>query len=299
MYLLLSGPAEHPYHSLFSVFGGRRIFTGFFLLLSGYLLSAVTGLRIFFTVITTALSWLLQLRTQEYQTLNLQFYNTRDDSRERNLLLAEKNQSLLEKQDSEIYAATLKERNRIAREIHDNVGHVLSRSILLVGALRTCNTQSELFPLLDNLDTSLNSAMNSIRTSVHDLHDDAINLEDTIHGMITDFTFCPVAFTYDMTPHVPKEIKYCFISVTKEAFSNIIRHSNATKVTLLMREHPALYQLCIEDNGTSFLSENLPGIGLSNMQERARSLNGTFQIIQNNGFRIFITIPKHYKTQGD
>ena len=59
---------------------------------------------------------------------------TRDDSRERDLLLSQKNKALLEKQDYEIYNATLKERNRIAREIHDNVGHVLSKFILMLGA---------------------------------------------------------------------------------------------------------------------------------------------------------------------
>ncbi len=55
-----------------------------------------------------------------------------DSSEERTLLLSQKNKALQEKQDYEIYNATLKERNRIAREIHDNVGHVLSRSILMM-----------------------------------------------------------------------------------------------------------------------------------------------------------------------
>ena len=50
----------------------------------------------------------------------------------------------MEKQDTEIYLATLKERNRIAREIHDNVGHMLSRSILMVGALKTVNQAENL-----------------------------------------------------------------------------------------------------------------------------------------------------------
>ncbi len=57
-------------------------------------------------------------------------------SEEHTLLLSEKNKALLEKQDYEIYAATLRERNRIAREIHDNVGHVLSRSILMTAACK-------------------------------------------------------------------------------------------------------------------------------------------------------------------
>ena len=72
---------------------------------------------------------------------------------------------------------------------------------------------------------------------------------------------------------------------------------------IIMREHPALYQLCIEDNGTAVSSaagraENgdadsfRQGIGLANMRERVRDLKGTFQIMEQQGFKIFITIPK-------
>lgn len=247
------------------------------------------------------LAFLLQSHTGQYEELASQFRKIQDDSRENHLLLTEKNQVLLEKQDYEIYTATLRERNRIAREIHDNVGHLLSRSILLLGAARTINRQEALHPLLEHLDTSLNSAMDSIRSSVHDLHDDSVNLEEAIQNLISDFSFCPVTLQYDIERTVLREIKYCFISVTKEALSNVMRHSNASQVRITMREHPALYQLCIEDNGTrrnaGFDKEqsNHGGIGLSNMKERVQALNGTFQITTEAGFRIFIIIPKEIK----
>ena len=222
------------------------------------------------------------------------------------LLLSEKNKALLEKQDYEIYAATLRERNRIAREIHDNVGHVLSRSILMTAACKTINKNEALDPLLGNLEESLNGAMNSIRSSVHDLHDDAVNLEDAIKGLVKDFSFCPVTLTYDMSRQVPREVKYSLISITKEGLSNVMRHSNADSVNILLREHPALYQLCIEDNGT--LGSKIPdiqtdadsnkmetvsgGMGLSNIRDRVKALGGTVQITQEKGFRICVTIPK-------
>ena len=234
------------------------------------------------------------------------FHQIRDDSEEHTLLLSEKNKALLEKQDYEIYAATLRERNRIAREIHDNVGHVLSRSILMTAACKTINKNDSLDPLLGNLEESLNGAMNSIRSSVHDLHDDAIDLEDAIKGLVKDFTFCPVNLTYDMSRQIPREVKYSLISITKEGLSNVMRHSNADSVDILLREHPALYQLCIEDNGTpengipdiqtgsdSNKAKNISGgMGLSNIRDRAKTLGGTVQITQENGFRIFVTIPK-------
>ena len=252
------------------------------------------------------LSLFLWLYAGKYQALYQDFHQIRDDSEEHALLLSEKNKALLEKQDYEIYAATLRERNRIAREIHDNVGHVLSRSILMTAACKTINKDEALAPLLENLEASLNDAMNSIRSSVHDLHDDAVDLEDAIKGLVKDFTFCPTALTYDMSRQVPREVKYSLISITKEGLSNVMRHSNADSVNILLREHPALYQLCIEDNGTS--GNEIPdiqtesdsdkmnnisdGMGLSNIRDRVKSLGGTVQITQEKGFRIFVTIPK-------
>ena len=252
------------------------------------------------------LSFFLWLYAGKYQTLYQDFHQIRDDSEEHALLLSEKNKALLEKQDYEIYAATLRERNRIAREIHDNVGHVLSRSILMTAACKTINKNDALDPLLGNLEESLNGAMNSIRSSVHDLHDNAVDLEDAIKGLVKDFTFCPVNLTYDMSRQIPREVKYSLISITKEGLSNVMRHSNADSVNILLREHPALYQLCIEDNGTP--GNGIPdiqteadinkekntsgGMGLSNIRDRAKALGGTVQITQENGFRIFVTIPK-------
>ena len=252
------------------------------------------------------LAFFLWSHTRQYEILTRNFRQSRDDSEEHALLLSEKNKALLEKQDYEIYAATLRERNRIAREIHDNVGHVLSRSILMTAACKTINKNEALDPLLGNLEESLNGAMNSIRSSVHDLHDDAVNLEDAIKGLVKDFTFCPVTLTYDMSRQVPREVKYSLISITTEGLSNVMRHSNADSVNILLREHPALYQLCIEDNGT--LGSKIPdiqtdadsnkmetvsgGMGLSNIRDRVKALGGTVQITQEKGFRIFVTIPK-------
>ena len=219
----------------------------------------------FYFLFGISLAFLLEYQNQSYETLHKLYQKTRDDSTELTLLLKEKNQSLLQKQDSEIYTATLRERNRIARDIHDNVGHMLSRSILMVGALKAINSSPQLSEPLDALDRSLNEAMDSIRQSVHNLHDDSVDLHQTLQNLIQDFQFCPVEFHYDIEPGTPIEVKYCFISITKEALSNIIKHSNASKVTISCHEHPALYQLCITDNGT--ISSKKNGLGLTNMRE--------------------------------
>lgn len=282
----------------------------------------------FWGILFFIVAFFLESRTEAEEKLRQDFMKLRDDSTEKNLLLEEKNHMLVEKQDYEIYTATLKERNRIAREIHDNVGHLLSRSILITGAAKAVNTSEAVSPLLDSLDSSLNQAMTSIRTSVHDLHDESVNLRESVEGLVSEFQFCPVSLDYDMGLEIPREIKYCFISIVKEALSNMARHSNATSAYVVMREHPALYQLCIEDNGkipessciSQSFSENRTsdsffgnprhpqntgwydfstqnrGMGLSNIHDRLAPLHGTVQITTDHGFRIFITIPKEQET---
>lgn len=246
-------------------------------------------------------AFLLAEEARAREELETALRRTQDDSTERDLLLTEKNRSMQEKQDYEIYAATLRERNRIAREIHDNVGHLLSRSILLVGAAKAVSQDAALAPTLDSLDATLNSAMDSIRTSVHDLRDEAVNLEEAVRSLVSGFTFCPVNFQYDAGRSVPRDVKYAFISISKEALSNIMRHSNATKAALTIREHPALYQLCIEDNGT-LIRKNESGMGLANMRDRVEKLGGSIHFSAENGFRILAAVPKRrqdYETDTD
>ena len=150
-------------------------------------------------------------------------------------------------------------------------------------------------PHLTTLKETLDLAMNNIRNSVHDLHDESIDLQNALQGLVDSFTFCPVHFQCDISKQIPKNVKYCFLAITKEGMNNIMRHSNASRVTLTVKEHPAFYQLLIEDNGTTSLhSDNVSdnGMGISNMKERAEALHGILHISTENGFRIFVSIPK-------
>lgn len=259
------------------------------------------------------LAVVLGRRTGRLGYLEQEMIRLRDTSTELNLVLREKNKNLMEKQDYEIYLATLKERNRIAREIHDNVGHMLSRSILQVGALGTIHREEPLHGQLGSINDTLNQAMNSIRESVHDLHNDSIDLKQAVmEATRTMGERYQITIDYDMSPEVPRNVKYCFVTTVKEAMSNIVKHSNGDRVTLILREHPGFYQLTVEDNGTagndkgsevwrgdaqSLLSGD-EGIGLNNMKERVEALRGTFRIRRDRGFLIFISIPKSESAAG-
>lgn len=216
-----------------------------------------------------------------------------DNTKEQDLLKAENYRILQENQDAAIYMATLKERNRIAREIHDNVGHLLTRSILQVGAVKAINKEEYLKQPLQQLHDTLNTAMFDIRQSIHDIHDDAIDLETAINDIIKNIEQIDIKIDFDMSKQTPKDIKYCFIAIVKEAVTNTLKHSDASDMQIILREHPGFYQLFIKDNGTIYHHQTFnQGMGLDNITNRVHSLNGTIKISQDNGFSIFVSIVK-------
>lgn len=249
--------------------------------------------KIFLWLILSGVAVVLAHHTGKLEELQQEMIRVRDTGTELNLALREKNKNLREKQDYEIYLATLKERNRIAREIHDNVGHMLSRSILQIGALGTIYKEEALREQLGGINESLNQAMNSIRESVHDLHDDSIDLRQAVEEATRDMKDkYAVRIDYDMSRAVPRNVKYCFITTIKEAMSNVVKHSDADQIEIVLREHPGFYQLLIEDNGSPKEKKAEDGIGLLNMKERVEALNGTIHINNEKGFKIVISVKR-------
>lgn len=280
-----------------------------------YILEALIGLillgaiddlgiiSIIFLLVIALLAHVMYYKSNRNENLSQQIKHIRDDSEERNILLAEKNKHLIERQDQDIYVATLKERNRIARDIHDNVGHMITRSILQMGALMTINKQEPLHSQLESVKNNLDVAMNNIRESVHDLHDESIDLKQAISDLmdeIRDSFECSV--DYDIGDNVDRKYKYAIIGIVREAVSNIIKHSKSDSVDIIIREHPGMYQLVVYDyvknkahSSTTDATKNInrtDGIGLQNMQDRVKSLKGNISIDESNGYKIFVTFPK-------
>jgi len=244
----------------------------------------------FLTGFLVGLSLLMADRERRLTKISSEFIRLRDTDREEKLSLQEKARTLIENQDAGIKIATLQERTRIAREIHDNVGHLLSRSLLQVGAMLTVKKEDESLLLLKE---SLDSAMQGIRNSVHDLRDDALDLEASVKQLLADYSSYRTIFEYDMAPEVPTAVTYCFLTITKEALSNIVKHSNGTSIHISMKEYTSLYGLSIGDNGTdSSIPGDNTGMGLDNMQARVAALKGTIRFSTQNGFHIFVSIPK-------
>ena len=255
-----------------------------------------------YIILISILSVILCIYTEEKNAIKREYKKLRDDSSEKNTRLRSQNVELIQARDTEIHNAQLSERNRIAREIHDNVGHTLSRAILQMGALLAIHKEEPIHSELEGVRATLDDAMNSIRSSVHDLHDDSIDvkgsilqLADSLNGKYN------VHMDIDIGDETPRTIKYAIIGITKEAVSNIIKHSTNSDVDIRLNEHPSMYQLIIYDynaNGkseksdTSKLSGSEPGMGLENIRGRVEAVNGKLNITTDKGFKIFVSIPK-------
>lgn len=247
----------------------------------------------------------LMAKKQENIDLLAEDYETfKRTSRELTQAQEAKSRSLMEKQDYEIRNATLKERNRISKEIHDHVGHVLSRALLQIGALMTLEKDPAILGGLDDLKSSISEGMDSIRASIHNMHDESIDLKTSLEELIFDFTFCPVDFTYEIQFPPKLKQKYCFIAIVKEGLTNILKHSNATSVSILLREEGNQYLLKICDNGTLSPGNQLKlikakarndysdGMGLQSIYDRVKSFYGSFSLQLEDGFHLTIMIPK-------
>ena len=251
------------------------------------------AIAIITTVLFIGIAWLIKRRTKALSDVKSEYAELRDNTKELSLQLENKNKELMEKQDYEIKLATLNERNRIAREIHDSTGHALSSSILQIGALMAISKDESIRDNLTSVRDTLSKGMDSIRQSIHNLYDESVDLYSEIHSLINNFSFCPVRLNYSIESNPDISITYCFIAIVKEALSNIIRHSNATSAVISLHEHPAIYQLIIQDNGTlrDYDPENDKGIGIKNIADRIGKLKGNVNIKTSKGFEIFISVP--------
>lgn len=250
----------------------------------------------------SALIWALMLflafymawKSHVLKKQNEEMKHIRDDAAEHNAMLAEKNKYLTTNQEKEIHIATLSERNRIAREIHDNVGHLLSRSILQLGAIMAIHKNEPVSGQLEPLKETLDNAMNNIRESVHDLHKESFDIKDAAKRLLEECKDYETSLDCDISMDADKEIKYAFLTILKEALTNVQKHSNATRVKVVLNELEEYYQMMVEDNGTGQVNVYNPagGIGLRNMEERVRALGGIITFSGEQGFRIFISVPK-------
>ena len=247
-----------------------------------------------------ALAALLALRTLQEETVRMSLHAVRDDLREKVLTLQDTNARLLQAQDHELRAAALAERTRIAREIHDGVGHLLTRLLLQVKALQVVHRDAPgVVDDLATLDDGLDEALDSMRRSVHALSDEGEELATSLNllGSRCGITAVSVDCPTDTEP--PAAVARCVVAVVREALTNAARHGSAHSARVAVTDYPAFWQVTVDNDGV-VPDEDEPavdghggsGLGLRSMTERVEALGGRVRITPRPRFTVFATIPK-------
>ncbi|MEO2502753.1 sensor histidine kinase, partial [Collinsella aerofaciens] len=269
---------------------------------------ALTVRTLLLTSILSVAAALLSLRTAQLEREQQRMRRTRDELQERALALEARNRDLADRQDYEVELATLAERARIAREIHDNVGHQLTRASLQAEALRVVHAdEPRVAADFTDVKRTVDEALQLVRASVHALNDNAtdlsVQLERIVEGARSDSG--PQIELEVLAEHTPANVANCFAAVLREALSNAMRHAHAKTITVRCMEHPSFYQLIVTDDGTGGVRTGARsatgGMGLASMRERVEALGGTFTAgsrVGASGWRVFATIPKQQGDEG-
>ena len=277
-----------------------------FALVADYRAGTLPARALLLTAILSVAATLLSLRTAQLEREQERMRRIRDELQERALALEARNRDLADRQDYEVELATLAERARIAREIHDNVGHQLTRASLQTEALRVVHA-NEPGVAADFADVkrTVDEALQLVRASVHALNDNAADLSVQLERIVenTRSDGGPQIELEVLAEHAPANVANCFAAVLREALSNAMRHAHAQNVTVRCMEHPSFYQLIVTDDGEGGVQTGgcgvAEGMGLASMRERIEALGGTFTAGPRagaGGWRVFATVPKQ---QGD
>jgi signal transduction histidine kinase len=198
--------------------------------------------------------------------------------------------------------ATLEERNRIAREIHDSLGHSLTAlNLQLETALKLWQSnpgKAETF--LATAKELGSKALNDVRQSVSTMRSNPLqeqsleraiaNLAENFHRSNGILPICQINLEYSLPP----EINTAIYRITQESLTNITKYAYATEVKLELATIRGNLRLIIQDNGRGFdLGQNTTGFGLHSMRDRTLALGGDFNInsTPGSGCKITVNIP--------
>lgn len=184
--------------------------------------------------------------------------------------------------------ATLQERNRIARDIHDSVGHALTaqkiqfKNALLFWRSNLEQAKEYVMEAKQLGYQALQEVSHSVATlRVEPLRDKS--LDTAIALLLQDFqhnTHLQPNCAIHLAAPLSTEIKIALYRILQEALTNIARHSAATQVTVQLNTQANTLYLLVADNGRGFCpNQNTTGFGLQSMRERAIALGGRLHIL--------------------
>lgn len=205
-------------------------------------------------------------------------------------------------------AAIERDRTRIARDIHDDIGAGLTQITLLTELAR--REPEQITSHLERISGSarqLTKAMDEIVWAVDPQHDTLNGLMDYICAFAEDFLrMAGIRCRIDLPLTLPEmrvdaELRYNLFLAVREALNNVVKHANATEVWLRLQLEPKFFRLIIEDNGKGIsaggngASHNgrfASGSGLTNLEKRLTVVGGHCDIrsARDSGTRVEMTV---------
>ncbi len=178
-------------------------------------------------------------------------------------------------------------RNKVATDLHDDVGSILT-AVAMQSEILGEKSSSETKPKLDKISKLSREAMESMRDTVWAIDstkDKVENLVDKMKDFLAQmfednesiryvFDFTSEEISTILTPVKRQNIYLIF----KEAVTNVVKHSNGDLVSISLKEVKENLELEITDNGTETDSCNVAGLGLKSMKSRAELINAKLSV---------------------
>jgi PAS domain S-box-containing protein len=195
------------------------------------------------------------------------------------------------------------ERYEIGGELHDNVCQILATSLITLGMMKT-NLPLKSKSYFNQTHEYISLASQEIRNLSHRLaptfFEDA-TLEDVFVGLCSSFNVdnkYDICIDFDDPARrwkISRELQLNLYRILQEQLRNIWKYAKATTIDIVVTINNNILQMKVADNGVGFEVENIKGggIGLANMNRRARLFSGAFMIDSavGNGCKIMVVIP--------
>jgi two-component system, NarL family, sensor histidine kinase DesK len=194
------------------------------------------------------------------------------------------------------------ERTRIAQDLHDTLGHTLSLITLksqLVERLITKDAQRAKVEVKE-IETTSRSALDQVRELVTDMKAQTLKEELTQVEQLLDTANMDVHIQFHENIRFHSAVTEHMLSLClKEAVTNIVKHSQASKCWLELKENDRMIFLYVKDNGVGMSTQGVEGYGLQGIKERLALLGGTLSLVTNSGTTLEMRVPKVKRPGGE
>ncbi|HKD79450.1 MAG TPA: PAS domain S-box protein [Candidatus Angelobacter sp.] len=196
-----------------------------------------------------------------------------------------KMEEALSEMSRKLMEAEERERARIGRELHDDIGQRLTMLSLELEQLR--EDPSDLESRMRELQKQTVEISNDVQGLSHELHSSKLEYLGVFAGIrswcreFAERHRIEVDFKAEVRTVLPFDVGLCLLRVLQEAFHNCIKHSGVKRVEVQLAEQANEVLLTVHDSGRGFdieAARRERGLGLTSMQERVRLVNGTFAI---------------------